>query len=170
MGRTAAHSIGFPAENVENAWINGDFPLADLNTALMCAEHWLKFVQLSGDARRNQTVFWAYCRFLICVFFSSDFSKPQIVLYCRIFSVTSMYSRKLVFSVVLFALTTNCLACRLIVPAELLNGCIFDPMIVSISHSGFSVSRDNCNTAVAKHVFAEQPLVYYGRARSVSFT
>lgn len=74
------------------------------------------------------------------------------------------------FAVVVFVLTTNCLACRLIVPAELLNGCIFDPMIVSVSHSGFSVSRDNCNTAVAKHVFAEQPLVYYGRARSVSFT
>lgn len=82
-----------------------------------------------------------------------------------------MFSSKLsIFVAVVFVLTRNCLACRLIVPAELLNGCIFDPMIVSVSHSGFSVSRDNCNTAVAKHVFAEQPLVYYGRARSVSFT
>lgn len=79
-----------------------------------------------------------------------------------------MYPGKFAILTILFALTANCLACRLIVPAELLNGCIFDPMIVSVSHSGFSVSRDNCNTAVAKHVFAEQPLVYYGRARSVS--
>lgn len=58
-------------------------------------------------------------------------------------------------------------ACRLIVPPELLNGCIFDPMIVSVSHSGYSVKRENCNAIVSKDVFAEQPLVYYGRARSV---
>lgn len=58
-------------------------------------------------------------------------------------------------------------ACRLLVPPELLNGCIFDPMIVSVSHSGFSVTRENCNAVVSKNVFAEQPLVYYGRAKSV---
>lgn len=57
--------------------------------------------------------------------------------------------------------------CRLIVPPELLNGCIFDPMIVSVSHSGYTVKRENCNAIVSKDVFGEQPLVYYGRARSV---
>lgn len=71
------------------------------------------------------------------------------------------------FYLVVCFLLTVCQCCRLIVPAELLNGCIFDPMIVSVSHAGFSINRDNCNTAIAKHVFAEQPLVYYGRAKSV---
>lgn len=67
----------------------------------------------------------------------------------------------------LFQIITICLSCRLLVPAELLNGCIFDPMIVSVSHAGFSVTRENCNAIVAKDVFGDQPLVYYGRARSV---
>lgn len=80
--------------------------------------------------------------------------------FCKMF--------RLYFIVVCFLLTI-CQSCRLIVPAELLNGCIFDPMIVSVSHAGFSINRDNCNTAIAKHVFAEQPLVYYGRAKSVNF-
>lgn len=80
--------------------------------------------------------------------------------FCKMF--------RLYFIVVCFLLTV-CQSCRLIVPAELLNGCIFDPMIVSVSHAGFSINRDNCNTAIAKHVFAEQPLVYYGRAKSVIF-
>lgn len=71
------------------------------------------------------------------------------------------------YFVVCFCLLSVCQSCRLIVPAELLNGCIFDPMIVSVSHAGFSINRDNCNTAIAKHIFAEQPLVYYGRAKSV---
>lgn len=70
------------------------------------------------------------------------------------------------YFVVCFLLSV-CQSCRLIVPAELLNGCIFDPMIVSVSHAGFSINRDNCNKAIAKHVFAEQPLLYYGRAKSV---
>lgn len=78
--------------------------------------------------------------------------------FCKMF--------RLCFIVVCFLLSI-CQSCRLIVPAELLNGCIFDPMIVSVSHAGFSINRDNCNTAIAKHVFAEQPLVYYGRAKSV---
>lgn len=81
--------------------------------------------------------------------------------FCKMF--------RLCFIVVCFFLTKNCQSCRLIVPAELLNGCIFDPMIVSVSHAGFSINRDNCNTAIAKHVFAEQPLVYYGRAKSVIY-
>lgn len=97
-------------------------------------------------------------------------SESDIILNTEVHSYRhyKMYPKKLTILTILLAITANCLACRLIVPAELLNGCIFDPMIVSVSHSGFSVSRDNCNTAVAKHVFAEQPLVYYGRARSVS--
>lgn len=68
---------------------------------------------------------------------------------------------------VLCFLLSASLSCRLLVPPELLNGCIFDPMIVSVSHAGFSINRENCNSAIAKNVFADQPLVYYGRARSV---
>lgn len=71
--------------------------------------------------------------------------------------------------VVVCLLLSACQSCRLIVPAELLNGCVFDPMIVSVSHAGFSINKENCNTAIAKHIFAEQPLVYYGRAKSVGF-
>lgn len=68
---------------------------------------------------------------------------------------------------VIFLLIKQSFGCRLLVPPEFLNGCIFDPMIVSVSHAGFSVTRENCNAVVAKDTFAEQPLVYYGRARSV---
>lgn len=78
-----------------------------------------------------------------------------------------MFAKMVSVILIFFTWITICLSCRLIVPSELLNGCIFDPMIVSVSHAGFSVSRENCNTAVAKHIFADQPLVYYGRARSV---
>lgn len=64
------------------------------------------------------------------------------------------------------------IACRLLVPAELLNGCIFDPMIVERNSEfdaepGYSVTRQNCNTLVKKDLFGAQPLLYYGRARSV---
>lgn len=79
-----------------------------------------------------------------------------------------MISRMFNVSLILCYLLTISLSCRLLVPSELLNGCVFDPMIISVSHAGFSINRDNCNSAIAKHVFAEQPLVYYGRARSVS--
>lgn len=88
------------------------------------------------------------------------------------FITVAMISKMLSLSFlpILSSILTVCLSCRLIVPSELLNGCIFDPMIVSVSHAGFSVNRDNCNSVVAKHVFHEQPLVYYGRARSVGRT
>lgn len=76
-------------------------------------------------------------------------------------------SKMLKILVVLCCSVSVGFSCRLLVPAELLNGCIFDPMIVSVSHAGFSINRDNCNSVIAKHIFAEQPLVYYGRARSV---
>lgn len=63
-------------------------------------------------------------------------------------------------------------ACRLLVPAEMLNGCIFDPMIVERnaefdSAPSYSVTRQNCNSMVKKDLFGAQPLLYYGRARSV---
>lgn len=63
-------------------------------------------------------------------------------------------------------------ACRLLVPPEMLNGCIFDPMIVERNSEfdglpGYSVSRQNCNTVVKKDLFGAQPVLYYGRARSV---
>lgn len=71
---------------------------------------------------------------------------------------------------VIFLLIKQSVGCRLLVPSEFLNGCIFDPMIVSVSHAGFSITRENCNAVVGKDVFAEQPLVYYGRARSVKYS
>lgn len=100
--------------------------------------------------------------------FSASFPFCMISVEHLISIVTQSFCKmfRLVFIVVCFLLTV-CQSCRLIVPAELLNGCIFDPMIVSVSHAGFSINRDNCNSAIAKHVFAEQPLVYYGRAKSV---
>ncbi|XP_031625891.1 protein RICE FLOWERING LOCUS T 1-like [Contarinia nasturtii] len=82
------------------------------------------------------------------------------------FDCDTMISKMFRIYLVLCFFISICLSCRLLVPSELLNGCIFDPMIVSVSHAGFSISRDNCNSEIAKHVFAEQPLVYYGRARS----
>lgn len=83
------------------------------------------------------------------------------------FDCDTMISKMFSIYLVLCYLVSICLSCRLLVPSELLNGCVFDPMIVSVSHAGFSINRDNCNSAIAKHIFAEQPLVYYGRARSV---
>lgn len=59
-------------------------------------------------------------------------------------------------------------SCRLLVPAELINGCIFDPMIISVPSTQFSVSRETCNTVVQKEIFVEQPIVYFGRAKLVS--
>lgn len=85
----------------------------------------------------------------------------------RISIAIQLLLKMLKILVVLCSLVSVCFSCRLLVPAELLNGCIFDPMIVSVSHAGFSINRENCNSAIAKHIFAEQPLVYYGRARSV---
>lgn len=101
-------------------------------------------------------------------FFSVTFSAPQK-------TVTIMFSRfaSIVLTICLlcdaFGLGT---ACRLLVPAELLNGCIFDPMIVERNSEfdslpGHSVTRQNCNTMVKKDLFGAQPLLYYGRARSV---
>lgn len=58
-------------------------------------------------------------------------------------------------------------SCRLLVPAELINGCIFDPMIISVPSTQFTINRDTCNTAVQKDIFNEQPIVYYGRAKEV---
>lgn len=85
------------------------------------------------------------------------------------FIIVAMISKMFAKFLLISSVLTVCLSCRLIVPSELLNGCIFDPMIISVSHAGFSVNRDNCNKAVAKHVFAEQPLLYFGRARSVIY-
>lgn len=122
----------------------------------------------------------SYIRFthFICVFVSFRWISTKLRIYIWLiawfsldfdFINVAMISKmlSLSFLLILSSILTVCLSCRLIVPSELLNGCIFDPMIVSVSHAGFSVNRDNCNAAVAKHIFHEQPLVYYGRARSV---
>lgn len=58
-------------------------------------------------------------------------------------------------------------ACRLLVPAELINGCIFDPMILNNPETQFSVNRETCNSIVNKDNFKEQPIVYFGRAKQV---
>lgn len=113
---------------------------------------------------------WQNFHFLFGSSFSASFPFCMVSVE-RLIPIATQSSCKmfrLCFIAVCFLLTI-CQSCRLIVPAELLNGCIFDPMIVSVSHAGFSINRDNCNTAIAKHVFAEQPLVYYGRAKSVIF-
>lgn len=57
--------------------------------------------------------------------------------------------------------------CRLLVPADLINGCIFDPMIISVPSTQFSVNRESCNSVVQKDIFAEQPIAYYPRAKMV---
>lgn len=100
---------------------------------------------------------WLFSSFLFIGGVSTNFD----------FNCDRMISRMFRICIVLWCLISVCLSCRLLVPAEMLNGCVFDPMIVSVSHAGFSINRDNCNSAIAKHIFAEQPLVYYGRARSV---
>lgn len=102
---------------------------------------------------------WLFSYFSILhgISWTLDFDCNTIV-FCKMFRL---------YFLLIVCFFTVCQSCRLIVPAELLNGCIFDPMIVSVSHAGFSINRDNCNTAIAKHVFAEQPLIYYGRAKSV---
>lgn len=122
------------------------------------------------------TLFWKFdlqpCRAWQFPFYSVGRYSASFPFYMisveRLISIVaqSFYKMFRLYFIVCFLLTV-CQSCRLIVPAELLNGCIFDPMIVSVSHAGFSINRDNCNTAIAKHVFAEQPLVYYGRAKSV---
>lgn len=61
-------------------------------------------------------------------------------------------------------------SCRLLVPAELINGCIFDPLIISVPSTAFTINRESCNENVAKESFIEQPIVYYGKARSVSIS
>lgn len=58
--------------------------------------------------------------------------------------------------------------CRLLVPAELINGCIFDPMILSNPTTQFSINRETCNAMVNKDNFNEQPIVYFGRAKQVN--
>lgn len=57
--------------------------------------------------------------------------------------------------------------CRLLVPADLINGCIFDPMIISVPSTQFSVNRETCNSMVEKDIFTEQPVAYYPRAKMV---
>lgn len=59
-------------------------------------------------------------------------------------------------------------SCRLLVPAELINGCIFDPMIITVPSTQFSINRETCNSIVQKEIFVEQPIVYFGRAKYVS--
>lgn len=101
--------------------------------------------------------------------FSVSFPFFMVSVEHLISIVTQSFCKMFRLYFIVCFLLTICQSCRLIVPSELLNGCIFDPMIVSVSHAGFSINRDNCNTAIAKHVFAEQPLVYYGRAKSVIY-
>lgn len=59
-------------------------------------------------------------------------------------------------------------SCRLLVPAELINGCIFDPLIISVPSTQFTINRENCNSVAQKDIFAEQPIAYFGRAKQVS--
>lgn len=99
--------------------------------------------------------------------FSASFSFCMVSVERLISIVAQSFCKMFRLYFIVLCCLQFCQSCRLIVPAELLNGCIFDPMIVSVSHAGFSINRDNCNSAIAKHVFAEQPLVYYGRAKSV---
>lgn len=112
-------------------------------------------------AWQSQFVSTVFSRFSFSIGISTKFDFDCDTMFSKMFGI---------YLVASFFVLTICHSCRLIVPAELLNGCIFDPMIVSVSHAGFSINRDNCNSAIAKHVFREQPLVYYGRARSVGIS
>lgn len=71
--------------------------------------------------------------------------------------VVGLVSNSIVFSA----------GCRLLVPADLINGCIFDPMIISVPSTQYSVNRETCNSVVQKDVFTEQPIAYYPRAKLV---
>lgn len=57
--------------------------------------------------------------------------------------------------------------CRLLVPAHLLNGCIFDDLSITVPTTGFTITRDTCNLAVNKTVFQDQPNVYFNNANEV---
>lgn len=59
------------------------------------------------------------------------------------------------------------LSCQLLVPSELLNGCIFDALAITVPSTGFSITRETCNLAVDKSVFQEQPYVYFNNADEV---
>lgn len=59
-------------------------------------------------------------------------------------------------------------SCQLLVPAELLNGCIFDSLAITAPSTGISIARETCNELVDKSVFQEQPYVYFSNANEVS--
>lgn len=59
-------------------------------------------------------------------------------------------------------------SCQTLVPAELLNGCIFDALTITVPTTSFTIARDSCNDVVDKEEFQEQPYVYFGNANEVS--
>lgn len=58
-------------------------------------------------------------------------------------------------------------ACQILVPAELLNGCTFESLTLTVPSSSFIVDRESCNDVVDKETFFEQPYVYFSGAIDV---
>lgn len=78
-------------------------------------------------------------------------------------TMVSVFSAGFVLATIVVAVNS----CQLLVPAELLNGCIFDALAITVPSTGFSITRETCNEAVAKSVFQEQPYVYFANANEV---
>lgn len=72
--------------------------------------------------------------------------------------------------VALWAHSLEAQSCQRLLPVELLNGCTFDALAITLPSNGFSITRESCNELVDKSVFQEQPYVTFSNANEVEQT